>query len=1158
MANRYLVNASPGPAVWGESVYWSTSSGGAGGASVPTDFDDVFFDANSASANFILDVNSSARCKSFNALSVNDKMTLRLNSFALLRVSGEWFNPSSALFALSVPNNNLHFVGSTAYLSPIVYKRIVTNGVVIPSLVIGAKRGTYPDYYPETITNYWRLDSDLNVGTLNFGLSGELYTVGTTLGTFPYDRIPIYAYNINAVTIRLSNYPYEASSFKVNAWDAWHTNAYLPPPPSSGTSTINVSGSITVPFLTSDYPALAQINAVRINMTSPNAKLIPGEDPAVLYFNQLTFTSTVAGQREISGNWSFAPNTYYEWTYDSPTDTWTFTPFTTTQITTFSTASARGCVLYFNANMGATGFPVFNLSGTSQFRYLITSQSSILSLSNTTASFKPVSPSISYADFFAINCTNPASLVGTSLGNIGNNTNITFQTARDVYWNQVAGGNWIDNAWALSAGGAVSYDNQPLPQDTVYIVNTGLNSSATIVFNSSVTSSVIPSINGLSRTLSATLSVPDSLLRFIGSSYALSSSITLSLARLSPVLSAVTIDIAGTVTTLLLSSSWTTFSGAPSFILNRNLTVTTGLNFDCGTLFFNTYTIFCQSLFLFGSNSTYLCGLNFTGGGLLKASVRADFYNNSASAISDITGTSNIEVGSAFVSTVLTLPDSPTSSLSAYGRKLNVKVISSGVGSSVQIDGITSYSTGTNVQTNFAQVKNLDLSSTSSIITLGNSGATVFSTIAIYGDLVLGVFTQFFSTLTSTTYKARRYWIMSADANSAPVTTITTNGNTQFFGDSGVLVFNAGDQNLTHEFSLLDNLSLAQNGLTRTKVSSAVALVSGKLNLNGRTLTATNFIIGPLYYARWLNSAPVASWGDIYQKQIVFNGGRIDVTGVRFAATQTGGTPSTWNTFGWELVSSPSLVSMDNGTGTGTIRLKPYGDGYGYDTEFRGGCTTSNSTASTPSATPISYPCIVENMPVSATNGFGSVIISGNTIFNNTLRTQTPSLYPSFVFNPTSVTTINGDFTMVGGSTTKGKLTSTTTTPANITKSGTAVDPTNIKVSYTNVNPLGLWIGREVLGVEDLGNNTGWYFTTLITNNNISESVSLSTTSSVLVVVTMEESIQVSSSSIQLQYGEIAENMIIYQYFEPTVRPLWGNIDTDSPSLPDWDSNNSV
>jgi len=44
MASRYWVG---GTGTWGDTARWSTTSGGAGGASVPTNADDVFFDANS-------------------------------------------------------------------------------------------------------------------------------------------------------------------------------------------------------------------------------------------------------------------------------------------------------------------------------------------------------------------------------------------------------------------------------------------------------------------------------------------------------------------------------------------------------------------------------------------------------------------------------------------------------------------------------------------------------------------------------------------------------------------------------------------------------------------------------------------------------------------------------------------------------------------------------------------------------------------------------------------------------------------------------------------------------------------------------------------------------------------------------------------------------
>ena len=44
MANRYWVGNGGN---WDDTSHWSTSSGGSGGASVPTQDDDVYFDANS-------------------------------------------------------------------------------------------------------------------------------------------------------------------------------------------------------------------------------------------------------------------------------------------------------------------------------------------------------------------------------------------------------------------------------------------------------------------------------------------------------------------------------------------------------------------------------------------------------------------------------------------------------------------------------------------------------------------------------------------------------------------------------------------------------------------------------------------------------------------------------------------------------------------------------------------------------------------------------------------------------------------------------------------------------------------------------------------------------------------------------------------------------
>lgn len=80
---------------------------------------------------------------------------------------------------------------------------------------------------------------------------------------------------------------------------------------------------------------------------------------------------------------------------------------------------------------------------------------------------------------------------GTSIGNASNNSNITFTTAKTVYWSSASGAsaNWNSASWATSSGGTGSLANFPLPQDTVIIdaagatTGDGLRTNNTITFN---------------------------------------------------------------------------------------------------------------------------------------------------------------------------------------------------------------------------------------------------------------------------------------------------------------------------------------------------------------------------------------------------------------------------------------------------------------------------------------------------------------------------------------------------------------------------------------------------------------------------------------------------------------------------------------------------
>lgn len=87
--------------------------------------------------------------------------------------------------------------------------------------------------------------------------------------------------------------------------------------------------------------------------------------------------------------------------------------------------------------------------------------------------------SFNNVDFMDIIGAGAATWSGTSIGDAGGNTNITFTAAVTRYW--VGGaGNWSDTArWSASSGGA-SGASVPLPQDTVRIDAASLTSAQTI------------------------------------------------------------------------------------------------------------------------------------------------------------------------------------------------------------------------------------------------------------------------------------------------------------------------------------------------------------------------------------------------------------------------------------------------------------------------------------------------------------------------------------------------------------------------------------------------------------------------------------------------------------------------------------------------------
>lgn len=129
MADRYWVG---GTGSWSSTntANWSTSSNGAGGASVPTAADNVFFDANSNTGTGAFTVtmaNTPRVCNDFTASGLDGAMTLAGLSIGLT-VSG----------SLSFPATNFTrtYTGTTTFNATTTGKTITTNGVTFGGAVL--------------------------------------------------------------------------------------------------------------------------------------------------------------------------------------------------------------------------------------------------------------------------------------------------------------------------------------------------------------------------------------------------------------------------------------------------------------------------------------------------------------------------------------------------------------------------------------------------------------------------------------------------------------------------------------------------------------------------------------------------------------------------------------------------------------------------------------------------------------------------------------------------------------------------------------------------------------------------------------------------------------------------------------------------------------
>ena len=407
MADRYWVL---GTGTWdaATTTNWSTSSGGSGGASVPTASDNVFFDANSnvGTGAFTVTMATTPRvCNDFTASGLDGTMTLAGTSIGLT-VSGS--------LTFQATNFTRTYTGTTTFDATTTGKTVTTNGVSFGANVIfnGVGGGW-------TLASALTTSATLTItnGTFDTSSSGN-YAI--TCNLFSSSNVNTRTINLNSSTLTLSGFT--GLDFLLSTGLTFN----------AGTSTINLSN---------------------------NAPTFRGGDKT---FYNVSFTSTAQTTSAILG------------------------------INTFNNLSITGItavginILSIGANQTINGTLTLSAGTAAAYRTTIVSDTIGTQRTLTVNAIASLTD-IDFQDIVAAGASGTWS--GTRLGDCGGNSNITFPSAKTVYYRQTGSNNWGvsgTGSWSATSGGALDATQFPLAQDTaVFPAATYPASGSTTTINAS-------------------------------------------------------------------------------------------------------------------------------------------------------------------------------------------------------------------------------------------------------------------------------------------------------------------------------------------------------------------------------------------------------------------------------------------------------------------------------------------------------------------------------------------------------------------------------------------------------------------------------------------------------------------------------------------------
>lgn len=611
MATYYWVG---GAGTWDgtDTTHWATSSGGAGGAGVPTSADDVVFDSASNATAYSVTVGGFVGAGSITGTTAT-VTSITQGTIAV----GQSFNynnstPTSA-YSVSALGSGSGGIGTytiaggingsglavTLYTNVPVCKNITVAGPTSGNVTFSGAGWIYiygslsfpstgltwshtgPIWFASTTTGNTITTNGVTLGSgfVTFYGSGGSWTLGSAYTS----TSSVY---FQQGTFSTGNFNLSITAFTSNATASTRSISF-------GSSTITMNGASALTFDASGLTFNAGTSTINCSASSPTFT------GAGQTFYNVNFTATTIGTAIIDSN-----------------------TFNNLNISSVTGISYKAILLSGNITVNGTLTLGTSASATTRmWVYSNTRGTQRTITANAIASLY----AIDFNDIVAAGTSiSGGNWSGTSIGIGGNNSNITGSTAKTVYYSLAAGGNWTSTAWATSSGGTPAVINYPLAQDIAIIDNNSVTSGNIITMDSNWW---VGTIDFTSRTTAMTFATGVTLPQIYGD-FKLSSSITFT--------GTGTLNFNGynktqTITSAALSYGQIISINAPlsTITLSDNLTSTntTGTSLTQGTLNLNNNTL---STGLFSSNNTNVRALKM-GTGTITLTGTGSIWNATTS-----------------------------------------------------------------------------------------------------------------------------------------------------------------------------------------------------------------------------------------------------------------------------------------------------------------------------------------------------------------------------------------------------------------------------------------------------------------------------------------------------------------------------------------------